>query len=67
MVLPFGEYADTMLCKQVADDVYCPLAVFCLGYLEWWLDSTLLFILNSVSVAYIYTCTCMYMYYPRGG
>ena len=39
MVLPFGEYADTMLCKQVADDVYCPLAVFCPGYLEWWLDS----------------------------
>ena len=38
-------------------DVY---AVFCPGYLEWWLDSTLhlvlfiQYILNSVSVAY--TC-----------
>ena len=27
--------------------------VFCPGYLEWWLDSTLLFIPNPVSVAYI--------------
>ena len=39
---------------------YIPLVVFCPGYLEWWLDSTLhlvlfiQFILNSVSVAYIY-------------
>ena len=40
--------------------------VFWSGYLEWWLDSTwhlvlfIQFILNSVSIAYIY-------YYLRGG
>ena len=41
--------------------------VFCPGYLEWWLDSTLhlvlfiQYILNSVSVVYIYmyNCTCI--------
>ena len=37
--------------------IYC--TVFCPGYLEWWLDSTMhlvlfiQYILNSVSVAYI--------------
>ena len=37
----------------------CVYAVFCPGYLEWWLDSTMhlvlfiQYILNSVSVAYI--------------
>ena len=49
--------------------IYMYIAVFCPGYLEWWLDSTshlvlfIQYILISVSVAYM--CTCMY--YLRGG
>ena len=39
------------------DDKHVGYTVFCPGYLEWWLDYTLLFIqyiLNTVSVAYMY-------------
>ena len=43
-------------------NVIIHIAVFCPGYLEWWLDSTLQLVLflytDSVSVAYIH----MYMY-----
>ena len=44
------------------------VSVICPEYLEWWLDSTLhlvlfiKFILNSVSVAYIYICTHVYIW-----
>ena len=40
--------------------------MFCPGYLEWWLDSTL----NLVLFIHVYTQFCLsslYMYYLRGG
>ena len=44
---------DTFILTTLVSD---PIPVICPWYLEWWLDSTLLFIkftLNTVSVAYI--------------
>ena len=57
---------DTLPIKQPAYRV--PYAVFCPGYLVWWLDFTL-HLLLFIQYIHVYTQFCfssLYMYYLRG-